>query len=689
MSDEAAEQRDLGAQLMASEARLRNIVERSPDAFVIVDGQGTVQFVNAAAVRMFGVSESDLIGQPFGFPVIGGEITEIDIVHAHGEALIAEMRVLDTEWDGKTAHVAVLRDITERNRAELALRASELRLNFAMAVAGLGYWDVDLHTGGVVHNDMLFSILGYLPGEIAPCSCLELIHPDDVRRVELAQKAHWSGQTSAFSIEMRMRTKTGTWRWVHARGEVLERDRHGKPLRFVGIAEDISARKETEERIRHASQHDPLTRLPNRELLYDFSGRVLASAMRGSRQCAFLFVDLDRFKPINDTYGHDVGDAVLKEVATRLRGCVRSEDIVGRLGGDEFLVVLAHVGSEADAAGVARHILRSLTLPYPLDGLVLALSPSIGISMFPLDGNTVEDLIRNADTAMYHAKDGGRSRFQFFKAAFNERMAQSLTIESRLRSGLEHRDFALFYQPILDTATMAVVGAEALLRWPDTPWGPDLFIPVAEAAGFMSSLGEWVVQEACRQQRDWRGKGVTEFPLSVNVSPSQFRNPGFVRHVANAIRQAGIHPGNLCIELTESTLIRDVDEAVAIIRALKDMGIKIALDDFGTGYSSLSYLSRLPIDVLKLDQSFVRSITHNQSSMVIAESVIVLGNSLALEVIAEGIESREDLDFLRSHQCRHGQGFYFCRPVTAPEFETWCQTRSPDPGPTRSGPRGA
>jgi diguanylate cyclase (GGDEF)-like protein/PAS domain S-box-containing protein len=671
--------RELTLQLSASEVRLHNIIERSPDAFVITDSQGTIQFANQAAFALFGKPESALVGRSFGLPVVAGETAEVDIVSARNEAQVAEMRVVETEWDGKKAYIAVLRDITERSRVERVLKENEKRLTLAMEAAQLGFWDIDLRTGRVTCNDKLFTLLGYLPGEVAPRpeAWRRLVHPDDLPRVEQAFDEHLRGKTPVFRIECRLRAKSGTWSWVFSQGEVMERSLGGEPLRMIGVTENIDERKEVAEKMRHVLQHDPLTGLANRALLYEFGERVLSSARRGGRGCAFLFVDLDRFKPINDTYGHDVGDAVLKEVARRLATCVRSEDLVGRLGGDEFLTVLSHIRNGEDAAKVARHVLHRLDRPYLVDSLLLHVSPSIGISLFPQDGHSVDALIKNADTAMYHAKKSGRDNFQFFKKEFNERASQALKIESRLHSGLKQQEFVLFYQPVLDTETQAIVGAEALLRWPAMNALPEQFIAVAETAGFMPTLGEWVMQQACRQLRAWRDKGFLSFPVAIKVSPTQFRQKNFARSVGDALEQACLSAEDLCLEMTESTVMKSVDEAAGVLSSLKELGVKVGLDDFGTGYSSLSDLSRLPIDILKLDQSFVQAIGRNGArGGAMADGIIALGRALGLEVSAEGIESAESLAFLKARHCRRGQGFHFCRPLPVREFEQWSRARA-------------
>lgn len=665
--------RELTAQLATSEARLHSVIEHSPDAFVIVDETGVITFVNSAAAALIGVDKIRLVGRLFGLPLIAGETTDVDIVSRHGPALIAEMRVLKTEWDGKRAQLAVLRDVTERRRAEQALRENEKRLTLAMEVAKLSFWDIDLRTGRVIDDEKLLDALGYRRSEIEPTrqAWEALLHTEDLPRVQQALEAHLQGVTRVYRQQFRMRTKTGEWRWILAQGEVVERAPAGDPLRVIGVSEDITVRRETEERLRQLSQLDPLTRLPNRGLLYEFAEHLLSSATRDGTLTAFLFVDLDRFKPINDTYGHGVGDAVLKEVAKRLNESVRGGDLAARLGGDEFMVVLGNLHNEEDAAKAARHALKSLGRPYEINGLSLIVTPSIGISLFPQDGERIDDLIKNADVAMYQAKEGGKNDFQFFRQMFNERAHEALRLESRLREGLARHEFTLFYQPVVDTETNAVVSAEALLRWPVMDAGPDIFIPVAEKAGFMRTLGNWVLTEACRQQREWHDRGLPSFPLAVNVSPIEFRQKHFAESVGAALEESGLSAGDLCMEVTESAVMRDVDEAAAVLRALHGMGIKVALDDFGTGYSSLSYLSRLPIDTLKLDQSFIKGIGHKGADTAITEGIIGLGRSLGLDVIAEGVESAAALDFLRGHRCRHCQGFYFCRPMPANEFEQW------------------
>ncbi len=666
----------LASQVKASEKRLSLIIERSPDAYVIVDDRGMIQFVNRAAVEMFGVEERALLERPFGLPIVVGETTAVDIVRPGGKGLVAEMRVVETDWADKKAHIAVLHDITERKRAEAEHEKTQAKLRLAAEVARLGFWEWAPRTNEVYFSPEWKKQLGYGADEL-PDRFEEFasrLHPDDRANTLTAQLDFTGTAEPVLEMEYRLWHKAGGYRWIAAR-MVRIHDEAGRLTRLLGTHLDITEHKEIEERVRQISLHDPLTGLPNRALLYEFAEHLLSGARREGKCSAFLFVDLDRFKPINDTFGHAVGDSVLKEVANRLRQCVRGSDLVARLGGDEFLVVLPHVSGEEDAAKAAVHALESLRRGFHVDDLELTVTPSIGIAMFPHDGERVDELIKNADTAMYQVKENRKNDFQFFRRELNEHAQEALRLESRLRSGLAQQEFVLFYQAVMDTETGAVVGAEALLRWPAMQVGPGQFIPVAEKAGFMSTLGEWVVREACRQQREWRDNGLPSFPVAVNVSPLQFRDKHFARRVRNALADAGLAADDLRLEMTESTVMRDVEEATRILDALRELGVKVALDDFGTGYSSLSHLSVLPIDILKLDPSFVQGVGRNGACLAVAEAILALGKSLGLEIVAEGVESADALDYLRTRQCRRAQGFYFCQPMPAAEFEEWFRGR--------------
>ena len=584
----------------------------------------------------------------------------------------------------------VCSDVTERIESERRLHEAQSKLQLATSIARVGFWEHDLKSDQVFFSPEWKRHLGYEDGELPNRyeEWASRVHPDD-REMVSAHARHLLEQPAPehHQFEYRLRHKDGGYRWILSR-MVAHRDAFGEVVKLAGTHLDVTEHKAVEDKIRQASQHDPLTGLPNRALIYEFGEHLLAAARRDGMRAAVLFIDLDRFKPINDTYGHDVGDKVLKEVARRLCESVRGEDLVGRLGGDEFLAVLSRVSSDADPVRVAANMRNGLARPCSVDGLELEVSPSIGISLFPQDGQSIEALIKNADTAMFHAKEGGRNNYQFFRPELNERLAEALDIENRLKRGLDDEEFVLFYQPIVDTANESVVGAEALIRWPAMHIGPDRFIPVAETAGFMQSLGTWVLREACRQQKEWQALGLPAFPVAVNVSATQFRQKSFFTSVCDAIAMGALAPGDLHVEVTESAVMKNVDEAAATLHSLRELGVKVALDDFGTGYSSLSYLRWLPIDILKVDQSFVRNLTLDPASLAIAEAIIGLGDTLGLEIIAEGVESADTASLLKTRHCRRGQGFYYCRPIPASEFERWYRAHEA-PDKPRLGERGA
>ena len=422
-----------------------------------------------------------------------------------------------------------------------------------------------------------------------------------------------------------------------------------------------------------AAQHDALTTLPNRKLSHEFAERVLNSARRRHARVAVMFIDMDHFKPINDTYGHQVGDAVLQEVARRLKTCLRGEDIAGRLGGDEFVAVLP-IGGDADVAHAAQHLVSCLRQPYRIGALSVDSSPSIGISLFPDDGTDFATLLLHADVAMYHAKDAGRATFQLYKPVLNDSVALVLRVEQRMRSGLDNGEFLLHYQPIVDIRRHRVVGAEALMRWPAAGIGTSDFIAAADSNGLIGALGEWGVGEACRQARQWLDRGLPPVRLSVNISPVEFRQQTLYDRVDAALKRYGLAPAALQLEFTEAALQNQADAALATLRRFRQLGVKCALDDFGQGYSCLSRLARLPLDAIKVDHDFVIKLASgDRANRTITEAIISIGRSLGLEVVAQGVESAEVQWLLCEQQCLHMQGYYFSSPLPADEFERWCR----------------
>jgi diguanylate cyclase (GGDEF)-like protein len=430
--------------------------------------------------------------------------------------------------------------------------------------------------------------------------------------------------------------------------------------------------------ITHSAEHDALTGLPNRLLLNDRVGQAVAFVERHQNQVAVLSLDLDGFKHINNSLGHPIGDRLLQSVARRLVNCVRATDTVSREGGDEFAVLLSEIKQPEDAATKSGRLLQAVAEPYSIDQHDLHITASIGISIYPDDGPDAETLIRNADTAMHQAKENGRQGYQFFRPAMNILAVERQSIEEHLRRALERQEFALHYQPIINLSTGTIAGVEALIRWTHPIRGsvsPGQFIPVAEDCGLILPIGAWVLREACMQARAWADRGLPKMKMAVNVSAMQFEQESFLDDLFTVLGETGLDPGSLELELTERALMKRADLAASILSTLRGKGIRVAVDDFGTGYSSLSYLRKFPLDALKIDQSFVSQITTIPDETVIITAIISMSRSLNLQVIAEGVETEDQLEFLKAHQCDQAQGYYFSRPVAPQEFVRLLEAR--------------
>jgi len=458
-------------------------------------------------------------------------------------------------------------------------------------------------------------------------------------------------------------------------------DREGKETGAVIIFRDESTARAMAAQMTHSAQHDYLTGLPNRMLLNDRVTQAIVLAPRHSKKVAVLFLDLDGFKHINDSLGHPTGDKLLQSIAKRLVACVRSSDTVSRQGGDEFVVLLSEMEQAEDAAISALRVLQAVAEAHTIEHHDLHVTASIGLSVFPDDGKDAETLIKNADTAMYQAKENGRQSYQFFRPAMTVRAVERQSIEENLRRALERREFTLHYQPKIRLRTGEITGAEALLRWTHPVRGsvsPAQFIPVAEDCGLILPIGQWVLREACKQARSWLDAGLSLGTIAVNISSMEFRDDNFLESVFAILSETGLDPRSLELELTESVLMKRAESAASVLKTLRARGVQIAVDDFGTGYSSLSYLRKFPIDALKIDQSFVRQITSAPDDSTIVTAVISMGRSMKLRVVAEGVETREELAFLQTHQCDEAQGFYFSRPVLPHQFAMLLKTGIPD-----------
>jgi len=448
-------------------------------------------------------------------------------------------------------------------------------------------------------------------------------------------------------------------------------DRRGKVTGAVMVFHDVSTARALSLKLAYSAEHDSLTELPNRLLLNDRLTQAITVARRHHAGLAVLYLDLDRFKSINDSLGHTVGDRLLQAVATRLSACVRASDTVSRQGGDEFVIVLAEMAHPQDAALCADKLLQIVRAPYVMDSHELHVTASIGIGIFPGDGIEVEALLQNADSAMYEAKKRGRNNYQFYRADLNSSATERQLMESALRHAIERHELEVHYQPIINVATGAIAGVEALIRWQHPTLGfvlPAQFISIAEESGLIVPIGQWVLREACCQANLWHAEGLPLLRLSVNISAVELRSKEFVAGVARILRETGFDPWRLELELTETFLMQDSSATALVLNSLKELGVQLALDDFGTGYSSLSYMRRFPIDALKVDRSFVRNLTTDPDDASVVSAVINMGKSLHMRVVAEGVETGEQLQFLEKHDCSEAQGYHFSRPVKAEIF---------------------
>ena len=581
-------------------------------------------------------------------------------------------RKLKSAGDALERSSEQLRDSQQVTRNTLdALKSSLDREKLALAFAEIGTCEFDVGTSIVRASEMslrLFGIRNDQP-DVPLDRLLQALHPEDRPRFSQALEQCLHG-TGNLDIEYRVAWPDGTFRWLRTKGDALL-DLDGDPIKVLWVTEDVSQRKDMDARVRFLAHHDLLTGLPNRTLFQDRLQQALAAAKRMESRVALLFIDLDRFKYVNDSFGHRAGDILLQTVAARLRGCVRETDTVCRHAGDEYLIVLSALRDPTEAALVASKVLATFEQAFDLDGQEIQISASVGISVYPDDGQTTEDLIRNADAAMYHSKKNGRNRYEFFTSELTAPVAERLVLANQLRRAVERNELVLHYQPQYETNGNKLIAAEALVRWNHNEHGqmmPDSFIPLAEESDIIHLIGEWVLGEACRQVNAWQNEGRKIVPVAINFSALQFRRASLVEGVASALARHGLQPHNLEIELTENAIMQDPKEAAGILDQLHKMGVGMSIDDFGTGYSSLNYLKRFPIDKLKIDRSFVEDLPYDLNDSAIVQAIINLSKSLRMTVVAEGVETKAQLDFLRALGCEAYQGYLGGRPMEAERF---------------------
>jgi diguanylate cyclase (GGDEF)-like protein/PAS domain S-box-containing protein len=696
---------ELNKALSEERDRLRHLFDRSPGFVYFTHGPDHIMEQANEAFYAFVGRREDLIGKSIKetFPEIApqGFFELHDQVFTTGQPYVnkgvpillrrmedgpLELRYMDLAYvpihdrEGKVVGICGQgQDITETKRIQDELRRHDERWKLALEASGDGVWDWDLLTDQIFYPLPWAEMIGLEEKESPSFHAddwKQLIHPDDLPHVMSKVELHLAGREKTYSCEYRLRGKGGKWIWVLARGAVVEHDANGKPLRMVGTITDITESKSTEQKIWYEANFDNLTDLPNRRLFRDRLEQEMRKADRSGHSVALMFIDLDRFKEVNDLWGHDTGDLLLIEAARRIQHCVRATDTVARLGGDEFTVILTDFHEKFHVEEISNKLLQALTSEFTLREEHANISASIGITIYPNDASSSEALIRNADQAMYSAKKSGRNQFSFFTKAMQDEAYARLKLIGELKEALTQHQFQVLYQPIIEFSTGNVYKAEALLRWRHPELGevnPADFIPLAEESGIINQIGDWVFKEAAAASLALSKKFGTNFEISVNRSAIQFQNPGSECNWAEHLKDMGMQKNSISVEITEGMLVDATPKVVETLLQYRDAGIQVAIDDFGTGYSSMAYLKEFDIDYLKIDQSFIQDINTNPSSSAIARSIIAMAHELDLKVVAEGIETQDQKDVLIEAGCDFGQGYLFSEPLPLPAFMTHIQ----------------
>ena len=684
----------------ASEMRFRQLAEACPDGILVHVNEKYV-YVNPAALRMLGLphenavlgrSPRDFLSPAYYDSVRArwGELGKGESIppftlafrRADGSTALAGPGGQRIVCLGEPAIQVIARDVTEQRRTQEKLRIMNERLALAVAGAGEGIWDWDLVGDMFELSGGMQAILGCMAdtGPHAKAEWEALIHADDLQRMHAAVEAHLDGRTPRYECEYRIRAEDGAWKWVVSRGVVVTRDATGKPTGMTGTLSDITASKEAQETIWRHANLDPLTGLPNRRYFMDKLDAALRDFARRPGSHALLFVDLDGFKQVNDLYGHEAGDQLLMEVAHRLCQSVRDTDVVARLGGDEFTMLLRGHAANHQLAYICQQLLDRLSRPFGIASDAVQISASIGVAIAPSDATTADDLVRKADLAMYAAKSLGKNQFSYFMPEMDDRAHQRLRISGELRRALSAGQLSLHFQPVVDLRTGMLAKTEALLRWTHPTMGsvePSVFIPIAEEAGLMPDLGNWVFREAATWAKHWSMRTGCTFEVAVNKSPAQFGRRALETDWLDYLKDLELPPSSIVVEITEGLLLNVAPQVNEKLLKYRDAGVQVAIDDFGTGYSSMAYLQKFDIDYLKIDQSFVRGIPAHRGNSTIAETIIVMAHKLGQKVVAEGIETQEQLDFLQQSGCDYGQGFLFSRPLPPAEIDALLERKFP------------
>lgn len=663
---------------------LKGILEHSPVLIAIQDKNGKVLQCSQNYSYYFPDSEqcniSEVLNQKGESQFKSDEVIEnLFEVPMHDELKILRALYFPISLDNQSKlnlTCCIAEDVTEKKRVEQKLEFSKDQLHMVLQGASLGFWDWDYQTGAHDVDLIWQQQLGISESELTYTieDWEKRIHPEDKQAsMEIIQKAIATEQH--YTAEFRMKHSSGHWVWIQGSGAVVEWDLAGNPLRLCGTHKDISNLKRNEQELLFLANYDNLTHLPNRNLLKEEIKFLLTQGQYGNKQIALFFIDLDNFKIINDTYGHDFGDLLLVNIAGKIKQNIRDNDMLARFGGDEFVLLISDMDELDSLSSIATNIINTMREPIIIKKQAIYVGLSIGISVYPDDGDNFNLLLRNADTAMYKAKDAGRNQFCFYTPSMNEEIKNHIEIASHLQKALKYNDktneLFMVYQPQVDVQSGKIKSCEALLRWQDPDKGfisPAVFIPIAEKSSLIIKLSDWVFEEVCRQRKEWHDMGITDLRVDVNLSSRQFTDRAVVHKICSTLKKYQLESKDIGLELTESAIIDSDEHTMTAINDLRNTGFEIAIDDFGTGYSSLSYIKRFPISTIKIDRAFIIDAPTKKDDSAIVRAIIAMAQAMSLKVIAEGVETEAQYQFLKQSHCQLIQGYYFYKPMPADEF---------------------